>query len=195
MLGIESGGQMNIMGMKKMIISNQDDFINLFIFCEFSIPENKEIFFENINLEDFLSSFSYIPTENRLGHMIGSKLYLKTVNLDLEDKVWALEIFKENVLDIFCKLFIEFTDNLIAEDIDKYRMIFQLCLNGDLEDRDTLDKIGKITQTSVWRCSYCGGIFGLTYLDCLEHEGVCPRNPINFKKVGNIEDEQSKSDL
>jgi hypothetical protein len=161
-------------------IGNQDDLETILILGG-DINKNK-IIIDNINLNEFLSSFSYLPIEDRLAHKIGSRLSITTNAFQEEEKMWSFYIKIDSVDKAYTQVDLYYEDNLVFKDIEKYKMIFQLCLNGNLEDREFIDKVGIMTERSAWRCSFCGGIFGLTYQDCLEHEKICSKNPDNISK-------------
>ena len=140
----------------------------------------KTKYFEfNSNIESDLSNLVYIPTDNRLSHTL--KTYLEVKTIDFNQDKWSFK-----VLDKFGGLIAEILLNLEnpveKADLEAFELIVQVCLNGDNEKRDNLDRLGIVTNSSVWRCEYCGGVFGHTYNDCIQHEEHCVVNPKNIKQ-------------
>lgn len=179
MLGTESGEEQEKIIMKK--ISSWEDFLNIFIYAKIDVVDLKELSFHDVNLGEFFESFSYLPTEDRLAHKLGTKLFIE--NSVVEEKIWHFSIVSEVDREELLNIDLNYTDDLDKEVFSKYTLLLRLCLNGNLEDRDFLDNIGIIMKTSVWRCAYCGGIFGYTYQDCLDHEKDCLRNKQNIESV------------
>lgn len=143
--------------------------------------EFKEKYFEfDTDIEKEMSNLIYIPTDNRLAHVL--KTYLKVETIDFNENIWNFKIIDENK-NLITEILINLEKPLEDLDVEVFELIVQICLNGNKEVRKNLDRLGVVTNSSVWRCEYCGGVFGNTYNDCILHEENCSMNPKNIKNT------------
>lgn len=168
----------------------RDDFIDLIVFANFVPDDGIALYFDDIDLDDIFSDFAFIPAEDRLAHKVGSALIIDNMSFDNDSNTWEFDIVRENTSNPYCNITVKLAKEISEEDLYKYSLIIQLCINGDMSDRAFLDKIGEITGSSVWRCSYCGGIYGHTYNDCLAHEQSCPKNPDNKTDIDDRDEKK-----
>lgn len=154
-------------------ISNIADFLLI------TSIESDHLVFYDVDFDDTLGSFVYIPKEHRMAHSIGCHLTINTIELNLDKKTWVFQVVSDVDSKIHVVVEVNYVNDVVEEDIHEYMLLFQMCFNGDMETQDNLDIVGVLTGVSVWRCAYCAGMFGKTFQECLAHENQCGMNPNN----------------